>query len=197
MQKSLLKPTGSALLRKYLQRNLNSAEDIHQEIITLFKPLTVKKGTVLLAHGETCDKLYFVNQGCARCFYLTEQGAEKSRLIAFEGMVITSLGGFISGLPSFEMVDVLENSELLTISRSNFYHLLQTYPEWQQFYAKLLEFAYLYQNKKIEELVTLSAGERYALLLKESPHYIKRLSNKILASYLDVTQETLSRLKSR
>jgi len=86
---------------------------------------------------------------------------------------------------------------LLYISRSNFYNLLQTCPEWQQFYSKLLEFAYLYQNKKIEELVTLSAGDRYALLLKESPHYLKRLSNKILASYLDITQETLSRLKSR
>ena len=55
----------------------------------------------------------------------------------------------------------------------------------------------LYQNKKIEDLVTLSAGERYAILIKERPDYIQRLSNKILASYLDVTQETLSRLKSK
>jgi len=187
----------SGLLRKYLRQNLHGVDDIHEAVIALFKSITVKKGGVLLAYGETCDKLYFVNQGCARCYYLTEQGAEKSRLIAFEGMVITSLGSFISGRPSFEAVDVLENSELLYISRSNFYNLLQTCPEWQQFYSKLLEFAYLYQNKKIEELVTLSAGDRYALLLKESPHYIKRLSNKILASYLDITQETLSRLKSR
>jgi CRP-like cAMP-binding protein len=56
--------------------------------------------------------------------------------------------------------------------------------------------AYLYQNKKIENLVTLSAKQRYDKLLTETPIYVQRLSNKILASYLDITQETLSRLKS-
>jgi CRP/FNR family transcriptional regulator, anaerobic regulatory protein len=86
---------------------------------------------------------------------------------------------------------------LLYISHSNFYKLVDALPEWKKFYVKLLEFAYLYQNKKIEELVTLSAGERYAILMKEHPGYVQRLSNKVLASYLDVTQETLSRLKSK
>jgi CRP-like cAMP-binding protein len=112
-------------------------------------------------------------------------------------MIATSLTSFISQQPSFEFVDALENSELLYISRNNFYNLIKEIPEWERFYIKLLEFAYIYQNKRIEELVTLSAGERYDILMKEHPGYIQRLSNKILASYLDVTQETLSRLKSK
>jgi CRP-like cAMP-binding protein len=112
-------------------------------------------------------------------------------------MVATSLSSFISRQPSFEFVDALENSELLYISHTNFDNLTKQFPEWEKFYLKLLEFGYLYQNKKIEELVTLSAGERFAILMKEQPSYIQRLSNKVLASYLDITQETLSRLKSK
>ncbi|HEY2582695.1 MAG TPA: Crp/Fnr family transcriptional regulator [Mucilaginibacter sp.] len=184
-------------LKKYLNLNIPVNNETLDAIVKNFNPLSVKKNTVVLSHGETCNKLYFVNKGGIRTYYITEQGQERTRLIALEGMIATSLGSFISQQPSFEFVDALENSELLYISRDKFYKLADEYPEWEGFYIKLLEFAYLFQNKKIEELVTLSAGERYAILIKEHPAYIQRLSNKVLASYLDITQETLSRLKSK
>lgn len=186
-----------AQLKKYLQLNISIPDEILSEVVKRFKPQAVKRNTILLSHGETCNKLYFINEGCLRSYYLTEQGHEKTRLIAFEGMVISSLSSFISEKPSFEFVETLEDSEVLYINRNGFYQLAKEYLEWEKFYLKLLEFAYIYQNKKIEQLVTLSAGERYALLMKEHPDYIQRLSNKILASYLDIKQETLSRLKSR
>ncbi len=69
--------------------------------------------------------------------------------------------------------------------------------KWKIFYQRILEMAYSFQNKKIEGLVTLSAKQRYELLLKETPILVQKLSNKILASYLDIAQETLSRLKSK
>ena len=184
-------------LKKYLNLNISIPGETLEDIVQQFRHVTFKRNTTLLSQGETCNKLYFVNEGCIRTFYITEQGHQKTRFVAFEGMVATSLTSFISQQPSFEFIDALENSELLYITRADFYMLAEKIPEWQQFYLKLLEFAYIYQNKKIEELVTLSAGERYALLMKEHPGYIQRLSNKILASYLDITQETLSRLKSK
>jgi len=186
-----------SLLQRYIHYNIPVSEEFLTDIIKYFKPLTVKKNTILLLQGETCNKLYFVNSGCIRTYYITEHGHEKTRFIAFNGMIATSLSSFISQQPSFEFVDTLENSELLYISHSDFYKLVYEIPERGKFYLKLLESAYRYQNKKIEELVTLSAGGRYGLLMKEHPTYIRRLSNKILASYLDVTQETLSRLKSK
>lgn len=183
-------------LKRYFRLNATLSNDELHIVINCFKPLTVKKTTILLSQGETCNKLYFVNQGCIRTYYLTKQGHEKSRFIGLEGMVATSLSSFVSGQPSFEFVDALENSELLYISRDSFYKLVDEIPGWEKFYLKLLEFAYIYQNKKIEQLVTLSAKERFDVVMQEQPAYIQRLSNKILASYLDITQETLSRLKS-
>ncbi|CAN5447571.1 Crp/Fnr family transcriptional regulator [soil metagenome] len=183
-------------LKRYLCLNAALSADELDIVISCFKPLTVKKNTILLSQGETCNKLYFVNTGCIRTYYLTKQGHEKSRFIALEGMVATSLSSFVSGQPSFEYVDALENSELLYISRDSFYKLAEEIPLWEKFYRKLLEMAYIYQNKKIEQLVTLTAKERFDVVIKEQPAYVQRLSNKILASYLDITQETLSRLKS-
>jgi TRAP-type mannitol/chloroaromatic compound transport system substrate-binding protein len=67
---------------------------------------------------------------------------------------------------------------------------------WKNFYQKILEKAYSFQNRKIETLVTLTAKQRYEQLLTENPAFVQRLSNKVLASYLDMREETLSRLKS-
>lgn len=184
-------------LKYYLNLNTNFDENQIDKIVACFKLKTFKKNTILLSEGEICKELYFVNSGCVRTYYITKQGHEKTRYVAFDGSVATSISSFISQQQSFEFVDTLEHSELYSINHSDFYQLVADFPQWGKFYRTFLERAYLYQNRKIENLVTLSAKQRYDRLMAENPIYIQRLSNKILASYLDITQETLSRLKSK
>ncbi|HEY1053840.1 MAG TPA: Crp/Fnr family transcriptional regulator [Emticicia sp.] len=184
-------------LRYYLRFNTKLNEEQIDTIVSYFKPKTIKKNTFLLSEGEVCKELYFVHSVCIRTYYLTRQGHEKTRYVAFEGSIATSIASFISQQSSFELVDALEDSVVYAISHKDFYQLLADLPAWAEFYRMLLEMAYLYQNKKIENLVTLSAKQRFDQLMAETPIYIQRLSNRILASYLDVTQETLSRLKSK
>jgi CRP-like cAMP-binding protein len=187
----------TARLKYYIRTNVNIDGKNLETIVKCFKPKTVKRNAILLSEGETCKELYFVHSGSIRTYYITRQGKEKTRYVAFDGHIATSISSFISQQRSFEFVDTLENSELYAISHKDFYQLVSDLPPWEKFYRMLLETAYLYQNKKIETLVTLSAKQRYDKLLAENPIYIQRLSNKILASYLDITQETLSRLKSK
>ena len=184
-------------LKYYLKANTNIDDKQIDRIISCFKLRTVKKNTILLSEGEICKEFYFVHSGCIRTYYITKQGHEKTRYVAFENSIATSISSFISQQRSFEFVDTLENSELYSISHKDFYQLISDIPQWEKFYITLLEMAYLFQNKKIENLVTLSAKQRYDKLMTETPIYVQRLSNKILASYLDITQETLSRLKSK
>ncbi|HVW95377.1 MAG TPA: Crp/Fnr family transcriptional regulator [Mucilaginibacter sp.] len=183
-------------LERYIALNISVTAESLNQITACFKPINVRKGDMLVLQGERCKRLYFVNSGCVRTYYTTKQGSEKTRLIALEGMIITAMSAFISGQPSFETVEAVEHSNLLYITHADFYKLVEELPEWRLFYLRLLELAYIYQNKRIGERTTQSARERYAILMKEQPQYILRLSNKILASYLDITQETLSRLKS-
>jgi CRP-like cAMP-binding protein len=186
-----------SLLKRYIQTNITIAPEQLDTIVKLFKPKSVNRNTILLTPGDVCREFYFVNKGCIRTYYISQEGKERTRYFAFDGAVGTALSSFINQKPSFEFVDVLGDSELLSISRANFYQLVDDLPQWAYFYRKLLEFAYSYQNKRIENLVTLTAKQRYDDILKNHPEYIRRLPNHILASYLDMSQETLSRLKSK
>jgi CRP-like cAMP-binding protein len=187
----------SIKLKYYLNAQSNFDEKEIDKIIECFTKKSVKANTILLSEGQTCKELYFIHFGCVRTFYITKQGHEKTRFVAFENSIVSSMASFISKQPSFEFIDTLEDSELYSIKYNDFNRLVSEIPEWEKFYRTLLETAYLYQNKKIENLVTLSAKLRYDKLLKENPIYVQRLSNRILASYLDIRQETLSRLKSK
>lgn len=166
-------------------------------IMSCISVYNIKRNTIILAQGEVCDKFYFLEKGCMRTYYITEEGQEKTRLISFDNTPVTVLTSFINLKPSVEYIDVLEDSELLSMPQADFFRLLDEIPSWALFYRKILELAFAFQNNRIEDLVTLSAKERYEKLLKERPHYIQRLSNKIVASYLGISQETLSRLKSK
>jgi CRP-like cAMP-binding protein len=185
------------ILKYYIKKNIDINDNQLDEITSHFQLKTVKRNSVLLSAGETCKELYIVNSGCIRTYYITKQGHEKTRYIAFEGTIVTSLASFISQQSSFEFMDAIEDTELFVIRHNDFNKLLVKVPAWETFYRKILEMAYIYQNKRIESLVTLTAKQRYDKLLKENPEYFQRLSNKILATYLDITQETLSRLKSK
>ncbi len=166
-------------------------------IVDRFKPGLVNKNEILLSEGDTCNSFYYVDKGCIRTYYLAKNGEEKTRYIMPEQHIGTALTSFIYQKPSFEAIDALEHTELLRISHDDFYRLLKEIPAWNEFYVKMLEMAYAFQNRKIESMVTLSAKQRYNELLSENPALIQRVSNKVLASYLDIRQETLSRLKSR
>ncbi len=180
-----------------IKNDVGGSEETLNKIAACMKPEKVKRNTILLAQGEVCRKFYYLHTGCIRTFYITQQGQEKTRKILFEDSPFTALMSFITQQPHLEFMDALEDSEMLSMSHTDFFRLLEEIPEWELFYRKLLEKTFVFQNKKIEELVTLSAKERYDKLLKENPQYIQRLSNRVISTYLDISQETLSRLKSK
>ena len=184
-------------LKMFLKYFIDFDENELDKITQCFKPKTVKKNTILLSHGEICNRFYFVHNGCIRVGFITKEGDEKTRYVMCDPSIGTALTSFISQKPSFEFIDALEDTELLVINHDDFYRLNNENANWKMFYQRILEMAYSFQNKKIESLVTLSAKQRYEQVLKETPVLVQRLSNKILASYIDVSQETLSRLKSR
>jgi len=169
--------------------------DIH-EILSLFKARTVKRNTLLLREGQICREFYFVSTGCLRTYFIDTKGNDKTRLIMPDCWIGTALTSFITREPSLEYIEVLEDSEIMAIDHTDFYRLNATMPAWKEFYQKILEMAYAFQNRRIAEFITISAPERYKRLMQTNPVLIQKVSNRVLASYLDVAQETLSRIKS-
>ena len=168
-----------------------------EKISDCFKPKSVKKNDILLHEGSVCKEFYFIHTGCVRTFFIDKNGHEKTRYVMLDNHIGTALTSFISQKPSIEFLETLDDTELLAISYSNFFRLNEEMVSWKIFYQRILEMAYSFQNKKIEKLTTLTAKQRYDNVLKENPVLIQRLSNRVLASYLDIREETLSRLKSK
>jgi CRP-like cAMP-binding protein len=161
-----------------------------------FRPRTVAKHTLLLQEGNTCNEFYFVSRGCIRTFFRDRNEREKTRYVLLDNHIGTALASFITRKPSIECIEAIEETALLAIHHADFYRLTREMKSWSDFYQRILEMAYSFQNEKIEQLVTLTARQRYEKLLHEKPVMVQRLSNRVLASYLDIREETLSRIKS-
>ncbi|MGZ3749892.1 MAG: Crp/Fnr family transcriptional regulator [Mucilaginibacter sp.] len=185
------------ILRFFLTTHCLLKEEELSIALRYFKPKKVEKNTLLLFKGDVCKHIHFLNTGVIRTYFVKKNSTEKTRFVAFDGSVITALSSFISQTPSLEYIEVLESGEVWSINYHDFYLLKETLPNWAIFYTRILESAYIFQSYKIEHLMTLSAKERFENVISQNPQFLTRLSNSIFASYLDISQETLSRIKSK
>ncbi|MEV4886762.1 Crp/Fnr family transcriptional regulator [Chitinophaga ginsengisegetis] len=183
-------------LTKYITDRVQLSEAGLQKVLSCFNLLKAKKNELVGRTGEPSRRMFFVNKGCLRVYFIKPDGREATRRFAFENSFSTSLTSFIDGTLLKEDTQAIEQSELLYIHREDFYSLLDTIPGWEIFYRGFLESAYLTNTRRLEDLITLNPRERYQLLLKENPQMVLRLPNKLVANYLNITQEALSRIKS-
>lgn len=183
--------------RQYLAQRTTISEKELDYILTHFELKHTTKNEILLSANKTCKHLYFIQKGCLRIFCIQDDGQEWTRFVAFENEFATSMPSFINQEPSMAYIQTIEPSELLAVTYNDFYKLIDRFPEWERFYRVLLEHAYVKSVKRIEEFITMDAWQMYNTTLRNCPKLSQRLSNKQYASYLGISQETLSRLKSR
>ncbi len=184
------------LLYQYFQEKTDIDPKRFDSFCHYFKPKKVKRNKILLSAGDVCTFNLFVNEGCVRIYTLNEEGQELTRYFTFEGKFGTALTSLIEQQPSFEYMQCVEKSELLIISRQDFFHLVDTVPQVNDVYRDVLEMAYITSQKRIYGLQGQSALDRLKWLMHYQPRILSRLSNKVIASYLGVTPYTLSRLKA-
>ncbi len=184
-------------LSRYIRNRIKVTDDELERILSCFKPFRASKDELLITHGQTQQKTFFVHKGCVRIFFIDEAGQDATRYFAFEDQFATALVSFITGQPTEEFIQAVEDSELLLITQKDFYQLLERIPAWEKFYRGYLEKAYVNNTNRLMSLLTMDALTRYRLLLEELPVVVQRLPNKLVASYLNISQETLSRLKSK
>ena len=184
-------------LAEYILKKVKASDEEMALILSYFKPLAVKKKEILLREGGLANKMYFIVKGCLRIYFIKDVGTEVTRRIIFENDSSSSMASFITEKPSKEYIEAVTNTELLYMDRNDFYYLVDTVPVWEKFYRRQLEYAYVINTNRLMSFITNDATERYLLLLKENPEIVRRLPNRLVANYLNITQEGLSRLKSK
>ncbi|WP_452230165.1 MULTISPECIES: Crp/Fnr family transcriptional regulator [unclassified Lacinutrix] len=189
--------TNNIELTNFIKKNITIEDEDLKIILSYFKTIKKSKNEILLPAGKISQVSYFVKKGCLRLFFIDDKGKDVTRYIAFENQFATALVSFITNEPAQETIQVIEDSELLYITHDDFRHLMKAIPKWKDFYNIYLEKAYVNNSKRLMSFTTLNASERYNQLFKINPNIVKRLPNKIVASYINISQETLSRIKSK
>lgn len=161
-----------------------------------FQEIKIRKGKHLLAPGKNCDYLAFIQHGCFRVYYFDTRGREIITWFSFNGMVITDLLGlYTSGKAEF-YVEALEDSLLYKIKKDDLENLYRKYPGYQEFGRKFAEEALTMLMQRTLSLHTKSAEDRYKELL-QIPEFMEKIPLKYLASYLGITDTSLSRIRKK
>lgn len=185
------------VLKKYLQDKIELTS-LQEEIVNkCFILKHARKNEILVPNGAIARHVYFVVKGCLRIFLTGDDGSESTRFLVFEGRMGTAFPSFILKQPSFAAVQSIEDSELLMLSFDDRQSLYKSIPGWETMDRIGLEHEYIASIQRIESFITMDAKSRYKKLLQNNAEIIQRLPNRIVADYLGISQETLSRLKSK
>lgn len=183
-------------LLKHIHTLYRLSEESQTALVDCFDSVTLAKNEFLLTEGKICRHLYFLEQGALRGFY-TLEGKEITHWFAFENDFVTSFHSFITQQPSVENLQLLEGSVLWSISKDKFTKLLDTHQEIERLLRIAYENYYIRLEERFVNAQFKTAAQRYESLLEESPHIIERVSLGQIASYLGISQETLSRIRSK
>ncbi len=168
--------------------------DLASEILSLLEKQKFPKNHLLHKQGTICNHIYLVEKGIVRTFFYKE-GKDITVHIASEGELITAIDSVISLKKSRYTVELLEDSEILAISYIELQSLMEKHPHYEKYMRLILEQLYTEGADRIEEFLFYSAKERYDNLIKTRPHLLNRVNLGHIASYLGITQETLSRIR--
>jgi CRP-like cAMP-binding protein len=171
-------------------------DEAKEALLAVTKTVKHAKGEFLLEEGKVCNYLYFVERGCLRGYYNLD-GKEVTYWFSTEGMFATSFYSFISRKPSYETIRVLEDSSLIAIHFDDLTNLYKGFHEIETLGRLVNERYYLQLEERTYALQFLSAKERYEKMLSNNPTWLQRISLGFLASYLGITQETLSRIRGK
>lgn len=185
------------LLKTKLQEISNFSQEELNEIQTHFEIQSFKKNEILLNSDEVCHYLYFVTTGILRTFHLNANASEFTRLIVSEGEFCTILISFQEKVASPAFIQALEHGSLLRISNENFRKLISENSKFEKVYLQILEKFQNFQIKRIEFLTSYSPQEKVDIFLKEQTELSERLTDKVIATYLQITPETFSRCKKK
>ena len=161
-----------------------------------FEKLSLGKNEHLLHEGQVCRHLYFLETGALRGYYNLE-GKEVTHWFGFERDFITSFHSFITQEPAVENIQLLEGSVLWMISKDKLTELLNRYQEIERLVRIVYEKYYIRLEERFVNAQFKSAKERYEQLLQQTPHIIERVPLGFIASYLGISQETLSRIRAK
>ena len=187
-------------MTSYLDKINNYIKSLDNETMNAIQSISsdkkYKKGDLLLRQNEICGKSYLIISGIVRKYYLTD-GKEITTEIYFENDLAVSFDSYTLQQPSREFIEALTDVTVSITQYQAFQDAKSKYPKLLALDLMLAEYYGMWVEHKLFQLHTLTATERYLEILNKSPHIIQNIPLTIIASYLGISLETLSRIRAK
>lgn len=185
------------LLLQSIEEKISISKEEFDFCKTLFIPKKLRKKQYLLQEGDVCRYTAFVEKGMLRTFTVDEKGNEPILQFSMEGWWIADLYSFLTEEPSIYNVEALEECELLLITKENWEILLAKVPAFERYFRLLIQNNLIATQRRLMSSLSESAEEKYTKLINNFPGCIQRVPQHMIASYLGITPETLSRIRAQ
>lgn len=166
-------------------------------VLSYFELIKVKKKETVLEADMLCDKLFFVEVGCLRSYYMKSNGVEQTIDFAIENWWLTDNMAFEQYTNSNFYIQAVEKSEVIVITREQFVLLLEKHPIMEKYFRQVFQRAYAAAQYRVKYLYEFSREELYFHFEERFPEFIQRIPQYLLASYLGFSPEYLSEIKKK
>jgi CRP-like cAMP-binding protein len=183
-------------LKKQLSRYLILNPEEEAEIDHNFRYASLQKGSFIIKPDMQADKVYFLLKGSVR-YYHKKSNTRISHWFGFENDFVAPFRSMTSGCPSTEYIQGLENCKMIFINYQDLLHLFYKYHQWERLGRLVVEDFARRALDRVTCFQSLNATQKYLLLLEKEPRIIQRVPLGYISSYLGISQETLSRVRSK
>ncbi|HET6721984.1 MAG TPA: Crp/Fnr family transcriptional regulator [Chitinophagaceae bacterium] len=185
------------LILKNISRFITLTPEEEQYFTSLLKVKKLKKKQYLLQEGDVCKSIAFIEKGALKAYSIDDTGNEHIIQFGIEGWIISDLYSFLTGEPATYNIDAIEDSELVLINKSAHEELLRKLPKYETFTRLNITGAYLAMQKRLTSIIGSPLDERYANFTTTYPEIVQRVPQHMIAAYMGLTPETLSRIRRR
>ena len=164
---------------------------------SLLKKKNLQKKESLLKQGQPCSVINYVHEGALRAYYRDRDNNESIIMFAINDWWVTDMYSFATGSPAVLDIEALEESTIFQLQKSDLEQLFKNVPKFERFFRIIMQNAYVREQLRTIQNLSMSAEERYNNFLKKYPQFAKQVPLKQIASYLGMTPEFLSVLRKK
>ena len=182
-------------LKKYLQDKTKITDEQFDLIAKDIVSKKIKKDTILLREGDVCSQVFFVAKGLLRAYTIDDVGKEHIIQFGPEDSWVSDRNSFYFNLPAMFYIDAIEDSEVIYVSKNFYDRAEKLIPGFNSFTVMILHNSIRFMQKRISLLLGATAEQRYLDFIELYPNLTLRVTQWMIASYLGITPESLSRVR--
>lgn len=184
------------IILKNIGKHISLDKEEVSYFLSLLKEKKFSKKSMILKEEQLCKEISFVQSGAVRAFYRDKTGRESTIMFAINDWWVTDMLCFINQQPAMLNIEAIEDSVLLQLQKEDLDKLYIKVPKFERFFRIIMQNAYVREQCRVVQTLSLSAEERYNVFLDKYPKIAKQVTQKQIASYLGITPEFLSMIKT-